>query len=111
MNYTEIAVHTPLGIVPKDYHLVEIEFPDSNKILTVNPKDLPSGWKDFLHPHFLQEIGNRFIWENKYLVMRVPSALVQGELSHLLNPSHKFFSLVTIKKTEPYGFDTRIFLR
>lgn len=108
---TEIAVHTPLGIVPKDYHLVEIEFPDSIKIQTINPKDLPSDWKDFPHPHFLQEIGNRFISENKYLVMRVPSAVVQGEFNYLFNPSHKFFSLVTIKKTEPYGFDKRIFLR
>jgi RES domain-containing protein len=107
----ELAVHLPLGIVPKDYFLVSIEFPDSISMLTTDVADLPSGWKSFPHPHFTQEIGNQFISERKYLVMKVPSAVVQGDHNYLFNPSHHLFSQVHILSTEFYGFDERLFKR
>lgn len=107
----EIAVHTPLGVVPKDYHLVTIEYPDSVPVSTVEINDLPIGWRSFPFPHVTQEMGDRFINEGNFLVMRVPSAVIQGDYNYLINPFHPLFAQVNIITTEAYGFDERLFIR
>jgi RES domain-containing protein len=103
----EIAVHTPLGIVPKDYFLITIEIPAHTKVLEV--KELPENWKAFPHLHQTQEIGDAFIRDGKYLVMKAPSAVVQGDFNYLINPNHRMAHQVKIIQTEPYSFDERLF--
>ncbi len=107
---TEIAVHTPLGNLPDDYVLMSIEIPDDS-ILEIQQSSLPSDWKFFPHPHSTQKIGDNFIAEEEYLVMKVPSVVVQGEFNYLLNPVHKDFQKVKILNTEPFSFDERLFRR
>src|SRR5262245_25485196 len=72
---TEIAVHIPLGIVPSDYWLVTIEFPDTVELMELHLKSLPGDWNTFPYPHSTQAIGDRFIANGKYLVLKVPSAV------------------------------------
>lgn len=105
---TEIAVHMPLGILPEDYCLVHIEIPEDS---VYEQKRLPSNWNVFPHPHETQELGDRFIREQKKLVMKVPSAAVQGEYNYLLNPKHPDFSKVKVKKVEKFSFDERLFIK
>jgi len=45
---TEIAVHTPLGIIPTNYFLQSICLPKT-QILKVNRNSLKNNWKDFPH--------------------------------------------------------------
>ena len=103
---TEIAVHVPLGILPKDYQLVHIELPKT-EILEV--KKLPKDWQTFPHANSTQMIGDKFLKENKFLVMKVPSATVQGEFNYLINPWHKDFNKIKIHKIENFTFDGRLF--
>ena len=56
-------------------------------------------------------MGDRFVREKKFMVMRVPSAVIQGDYNYLLNPSHPSFAQVKIQATEVYGFDERLFIR
>ena len=105
---TEIAVHVPLGILPKDYQLVHIELPKT-EILEV--KKLPKDWQTFPHANSTQMIGDKFLKENKFLVMKVPSAMVQGEFNYLINPWHKDFNKIKIHKIENFTFDERLFKR
>lgn len=104
----EIAVHTPLGYVPDDYRIITIEIPDSS-VLEFNISDLPADWKTFPHPDSTQKIGNRFISEGNFLVMQVPSAVVQGDFNYLINPVHKDIRKVKILQIEPFNFDERLF--
>jgi len=108
---TEIAVHTPLGIIPADYWLVTIEFTDSAGMLELDVKYLPKDWKTFPHPHSTQQIGDDFLLDGKYLALKVPSAVVQGDFNYLLNPGHKSFSSVKIIETGSFAFDERLFIR
>ena len=108
---TEIAVHTPLGIVPSDYWLTSIEIPDSTPVHEVNPTSLPKDWKSFPHPHSTQVIGDNFVSAGKYLVMKVPSAVVQGDFNYLVNPAHSLFQSLKIKSTELFEFDERLFIK
>ncbi len=108
---TEIAVHTSLGLVPTDYVMVTIEIPDGVSEESVNEPGLSPDWRSFPHPHFTQEIGDQFVKENNFLVLKVPSAIVQGDFNYLINPKHPEFSTVNILKTESFSFDERLFVR
>jgi RES domain-containing protein len=105
----EIAVHTPLGILPSDYMLVEIALPEDASIFEYPVKKLPVGWMSFPYDHQTQIIGDRFILDAKYLLMKVPSAVVQGDFNFLVNPRHPQFRLVRIVHSELFSFDKRLF--
>ena len=105
---TEIAVHVPLGILPKDYQLIHIEIPDEDLL---EMKRLPKDWQSFPHSNSTQIIGDKFLKEHKHLVFKVPSAAVQGEFNFLINPKHKNFNHIKIVKIENFNFDERLFKR
>lgn len=105
----EIAVHTPLGNIPDDYVLVSVLIPDHLIIKELQEKDLPARWYTFPHPPSTQEIGDRFITGKKHPVLKVPSAVVQGEYNFLLNPLHPEFGRISIHSVEPFRFDERLF--
>ena len=107
----EIAVHMPLGIVPLDYYLVRIELPDFDIIPEVKAADLPEVWKSFPHSNVTQEIGDQFILEESHLVLKAPSATVQGNHNYLINPRHPDFSKVKVLGSEPFEFDKRLFVK
>ncbi|MGB9747485.1 MAG: RES family NAD+ phosphorylase [Bacteroidales bacterium] len=105
----EIAVHTPLGNIPDDYMLVSLFIPAQLGMMELQEKELPARWFLFPHPHSTQEIGDKFITAKKFPVMKVPSAVVQGEYNFLLNPLHPEFDRITIHSIEPFRFDERLF--
>lgn len=106
---TEIAVHTPLGNVPLDYCITSFQIPNDISILEIKSADIPNDWKSFPHPHSTQQIGDKFISDNKFLVMKVPSVVVQGEFNYLINPNHKGINKIKVLKSEPFTFDERLF--
>ncbi len=107
----EIAVHTGLGLLPTDYRLVTIFFPDQALQSEIDPLKLPHDWRSFPYPPFTRIIGDEFVKENSYLILKVPSAVVPGDFNYLINPAHAEISQVRIVKTEPFGFDKRLFGR
>lgn len=107
----EIAVHMPLGIVPKDYYLVRIEIPDTASIKELLEVELPEDWKSFPHANSTQEIGDAFVQEQDNLVLKVPSATVQGNYNYLINPRHPDFNQVKVLDTAPFDFDKRLFVK
>jgi RES domain-containing protein len=130
----ELAVHIPFGIIPKDYYLLTIDFPDNAPLTEIQMQltppsgrgrgglpparsgsgglgglGLPKDWRSVPHAHSTQLIGDKFIRDGKYLVMKLPSAVVPGDYNYLMNPAHKDFSKVKIKSAELFEFDSRIF--
>ena len=108
---TEIAVHTPLGNLPFGYELITIEIPDEIPIKEVSSADLPLEWKSIPHSPASQKIGNCFVAEGKFMVLKVPSVVVPGDFNYLLNPAHAEFYKVKIKSVEPFNFDERLFVK
>ena len=103
----EVVVHLTVGTLPKDYYMLDIEIPNKIKCKTIN--DLPSNWNVFPHSSICRDIGDQFILENKDLILRVPSAVTQGDFNILINPSHSLFSKVNIQSARPFAFDRRLF--
>lgn len=108
---TEIAVHTPLGNLPLDYLLVTIEIPDTITILELPLTELPGDWKSIPQAHSTQLIGDNFVAQGLYAVLKVPSVVVQDEYNFLLNPHHPAASGIVIRGIEPFNFDERLFNR
>ena len=106
---TEIAVHTPLGNLPLDYQLISIEIPDQVTITVLHPEELPADWKSLPHAHSSQVIGDSFISEKMYAVLKVPSVVVQDEFNFLINPAHPESGKIKIISIEPFNFDERLF--
>ncbi|HYV93755.1 MAG TPA: RES family NAD+ phosphorylase [Chitinophagales bacterium] len=107
----EVAVHVGLGNIPLNYLLVTFEIPGNIRIKELNPSSLASDWKSFPHVNSTQEIGDGFVREKKFLVLKVPSAVVQGDSNFLINPNHPEIKKVKIVKTEPFNFDERLFIK
>jgi len=105
----EVAVHFTLATLPEDYMMGTLRIPDSSSIEELHREDLPANWYVFPHLLTTQSIGDRFIQENKYLILKVPSAVVKGDFNLLLNPSHPEFKEIQIIAVEKFPFDQRIF--
>lgn len=107
----EAAVHIPMGSIPDDYVMVEIEIPDDVATEKILPEMLKTGWDSFPHPHTTQIIGDEFVSRNQALALQVPSAVVSGDHSWLLNPAHSDFKRIRIVEIIPFSFDQRLFKR
>jgi RES domain-containing protein len=107
----EVAVHLPLSILPKDYCIASILIPDAIAIEELDVKKLPKDWSKFPPLMATQKMGDRFVLGHKYPVLKVPSAVVQGDFNYLMNPLHTDSRKIKIKTIEPFTFDDRLFKR
>ncbi len=90
------------------FSVMVIEFPDRLKIKKVRSSSLPKYWFRYDQYSDCQAIGDKWIQEGKYAVMRVPSAMVAMEFNYLLNPNHPDFSQIKLVGTEKFVFDPRL---
>lgn len=111
LAFVEIAMHIPMGIVPKDYFLISIDIPDTASILRFTNADMPSDWRSNPHSNTTQQIGDQFVADNKFLILQVPSAVVPGDYNFLVNPNHSKSSNVQVISFEPFEFDSRFVKR
>ena len=105
----EVAVHLTLATVPKDYVMLTLYLPDHISLQKLTVADLPDDWNAFPHPNSTQAVGDKFISDNKYCVLQIPSAVTQGDFNLLVNPYHSEFSKIKIIEMEKFPFDERIF--
>ncbi|MBT3742783.1 MAG: RES family NAD+ phosphorylase [Polaribacter sp.] len=105
----EVAVHLTLATLPSDYVMIEIEIPDNIIIKEIILKELDEDWNN--HPPIsnTQKIGDEFIDSIKECLLKVPSAVVQGDSNYLINPYHTDFKKIKIIEITDFPFDKRIF--
>ena len=107
LAFAEVAIHMPVGIVPKDYFLISVNIPASASIQQLASSAIPTDWRSNPHSNSTQKIGDQFIVEAKFLILQVPSAVVPGDFNFLINPSHFQIKDITIVNVEPFEFDSR----
>jgi RES domain-containing protein len=105
----EVMVHLTAATVPDDYMMIVLSTPDKMAMEEVSVSDLPSGWNVFPYLTAIQKIGDSFVRENRFPLLRVPSAVVPGDFNILINPHHADFRHIAIDSIEKFPFDTRIF--
>lgn len=105
----EVAVHFTLATLPDDYVMMTVFIPDEVSLLRLNISDLPVNWNVFPHSISTQSIGDKFVADNKFCVLQIPSAVTFGDFNFLINPNHKDFSKIKVVESVDFPFDKRIF--
>lgn len=107
----EVAVHLPLGLNPVGYVIVTINVSEKSKIQVFDAKMLPDNWSQIPPSRSTQVIGDSFYYEQEFLLLKVPSAIISGEFNFLINPSFPSFPQnVQVLNVEPFSFDKRLFV-
>ncbi|MVN23427.1 RES family NAD+ phosphorylase [Mucilaginibacter arboris] len=105
----EVAVHFTLATLPSDYVMMAVFIPDDISLVRLNISDLPIDWNMFPHPALTQSIGDKFVADNKYCILQIPSAVTFGDYNFLINPNHPDFLNIKIIETVDFPFDKRVF--
>jgi len=102
----ESVVHIS-NIAASGYCLLCLEIPDNN-IKELKPDDLPEKWDENPPADLLKSIGDKFVRENKFLALKLPSVILPQESNYLLNPNHPDFINVTVLYSQPITIDVRL---
>lgn len=105
----EVAVHFSLSMLPRDFQMLTIHIPDNLEIFQLAASDLPTNWNSFPYNSATQKFGDELINQNKFALLKVPSAVTKGDFNMLINPAHPQFNQIFIVENEPFPFDNRIF--
>lgn len=73
-----------------------------------NLNQLPKNWRAYPSSFELQKIGDEFVKTNKYLLLRVPSAIIEDEFNFLMNVNHPLAENIKILEIKPFSFDNRL---
>jgi len=102
-----MLVHLDSSEPLEQYGLIGVDF-DPSLIRTVEPSAWPRHWRSDPAPAQLRSIGDDWILRGRPAVLRVPSALVPGEDTLLLNPVHQDFARARIGQPLAFRFDPRL---
>lgn len=104
----EVSVHLDLSEdLPTDRYYIEIEIPDDMTILEVKIEDLLEDWDSKPPTIITQTIGDDFVFENEYAILKVPSSIVPKEYNYLINPNHPEIDRIKLVSTTLMSFDSR----
>jgi len=102
----EVLVHLPPSIIPNGYGMITVEAPADFETFDISL--LPVDWTTSPDDYNLKLIGNRFLSENKNLLLKVPSSIVVEEYNYLANPLHPAATGLKILDVQPFSFDGRL---
>lgn len=104
----EILIRAKRAVSPEKYTLLSIQLPPE-AITSVSYQSLKTNWED--HIEYTQWIGESYLKENKFLVLKVPSVIVPQEHNFLINPLHPGFKKVKIIGSELLNLDKRLLIQ
>jgi len=99
----EILVHLNPPVAFKSV-AIELEFEDK-LIETIAAKSFPSDFTQEPPARSTMRIGDLWVKEGRSAVLELPSAIVPSESNYLLNPSHRDFQKIKIRKPVAFSFD------
>ncbi|MDQ6824919.1 MAG: RES family NAD+ phosphorylase [Candidatus Eremiobacteraeota bacterium] len=103
----EVLVHLHEEDLPVDY-VAQIFVADGSKKESITTTELPSDWQNPRRSAHLQEIGDKWLAEERCAIVTVPSVIIPEESNVLVNPRHRDFSKVTVRIARPFRFDFRL---
>jgi len=108
LSMAEVVVHISLGELPIDYFMLTIYIPDSLPIKHITEAELPTNWHRWPPTEETRKYGDQFIAQEKFPVMKVPSAITPGDFNYLINPEHSDFSKIQTLSAIPFPFSPRL---
>lgn len=103
----EYTAHAKIHLIPRALSMVTFQVPD-HSIKTFTISQLPGNWKQFPHPLEARDYGTKFLKDNKFLLYRLPSVVIEEEMNVIINPSHPDIKLIKIIEVKDYSYDLRL---
>ncbi len=104
----EILVHVEdISTVEGQYSVIPVTLPEE-LIDRIPPLELPKGWSSPEPVTATQVFGDRWVSEERSLVLEVPSAVTNEEKNYLLNPKHPDFHQIGLGDPLPFRIDSRL---
>jgi RES domain-containing protein len=94
-----------MSLLPGNLKLATIDVDQKASIETIDIKSLPQNWRNSPAPSALADIGNQWIHQHRFLVLRVPSVVVAGDFNALINPTPPQFKHAKINSIVDYEID------
>jgi len=104
----ENIVHRSGEGLSEMFRTMVIEIPFSIRMEIFDTKKLPDNWQAAENYFITQRLGDEWLRRNERAVMKVPSAIIPQEFNYLVNPRHRDFKKIKLKKVELFQFDARI---
>lgn len=104
----ELFVHVDIDIAPGELVAIQADIPDTLTIETVKIDSLPKDWRRYPAPEALKEIGTACAKKGSTAILAVPSAVIPEERNYLLNPTHRDFRRIRLRKPVAFRFDPRM---
>lgn len=100
----EYLAHNSDG-APPGLMLATAELPAGTTLAECNE---PSTWRDLPYRPEVQQVGANWLGSGRSLALRVPSALVEGEVNVLLDPAHPGYAALQVQALAPLRVDRRL---
>jgi RES domain-containing protein len=104
----EYWVHVHPSNLPTDVCIVEIEVPDTARIISIPLSSLPENWRAGPPLTSLRQAGDQWVLNEQSLILKVPSTVMPLESNYILNPAHHDMTRVSIKSITDYVWDRRM---
>lgn len=103
----ELLVHLRAPDALREYRKLPVRIPEE-LILGLEVRDLPPEWAaPTLHAR-TQAVGDRWLESEESAVLRVPSAVVPGEVNYVANPNHPDFDGIEPGTITAFRYDLRV---
>lgn len=103
----EVLVNIQDTSILKAYSIVSAEF-DNQLIEAFDASQLPHDWKISPVPSTTQQIGDKWISEQRSAVLQLPSVIIPNESIFILNPNHPDFRQIKVSSPNSFEFDSRL---
>ena len=104
----EILVHFDGLTIPKNLEVLHLELNES-QIAKISLNKFIKIKKSQDAEYQFKKEGQKWINNEKSLALKVPSIITSNEFNILINPNHKNFKLLKVKKREKLELDERLF--
>ncbi len=104
----ENLVHRSGEGLHKNFKTIVLHFPDSISMDQIYPDELPLNWHTRNGYPYCQDIGQKWVEEQKSCVLKVPSSIIAEENNYLFNPKHPEFRQLEVFRIENFIFDPRL---
>ncbi len=104
----EVLVHVEESELPPNLYIMTIEINDSAPVYKVKDSEMPKDWRQ---PESidLKALGDRLLDYNKYIGLKVRSAVMPNEYNYILNPLYPDYNnLVKVLNVENLSVDGRL---
>lgn len=103
----EMLVHLAPEQLQESYRAITVTF-DEDFVRISTRDQLPRNWRSGRPPPRLQALGDEWVRDNAFPILRVPSAVIPDESNFLLNPAHPDFHRLIVGKPSRFQFDPRL---